>query len=197
MVSKMQSLYSPISSSPVRSQQWNRSRGRNIPWLGLLAWLGAILASIGTVVVLTTSHLKPTAEWPSKSIPVQPTVLLAILTALAPTSLRFDLSEGATIAWWTAALGSGTMNHLHQVWRQGVSVQAAAFSGRHSTLLSLACILSTAVVIDGLLLQRASRVELTTIHRSWTWIRTSSLTTYHNSSPRIRATPTSSTPRLL
>ncbi|KAF7184982.1 hypothetical protein HII31_13605 [Pseudocercospora fuligena] len=155
----MQSLYTPISSSSTRPQPWKPSRWSNVPWFGLLAWVGAILATIGTVVVLTTSNLKPTDEWPSKSTQVQPTVLLAVLTALANTFSRFALSEGATIAWWTAVLRGGTINHLHQVWSQGVSVRAAAFSGRHSTLLAVACILTSAVVIDGPLLQRASRVE--------------------------------------
>ena len=155
---KMQTSYTPISNSQAKPRPWNPSLWRNIPWLGLLAWLAAVLATMGTVVVLKTSDLQPTDEWPSASIPVQPTVLLAILTALANTFLRFALSEGATVAWWAAALRGGTIDHLHQVWTHGVSVRAAAFSGRHGTLLAVACILTSAVVIDGPLLQRASAV---------------------------------------
>lgn len=117
------------------------------------------MAAIGTAVVLRSSNMKPADEWPLKTAPVQPTVLLAILTATANTLLRFAFSEAATIMWWTATFKGGSIAHLHRVWAQGVSLRAATFSGRHVNLLAVACIFTSAVVIDGPLLQRASTVE--------------------------------------
>ena len=151
--------YSPIFNQSIKPQAWQPSRWKYIPWLGLSAWFGAILATAGAVAVLSSSNMKPTDEWPSKTIQVQPTVLLAILTAITNTFLRFAFSEGTTISWWKEAFKGGTIENLHRNWAYGLNLWAAVTSGRHLNMLAVGCILTSVVVIDGPLLQRASTVE--------------------------------------
>jgi hypothetical protein len=155
----MVAQYSPIFNPNPKPQAWRPNPWKYIPWLGLSAWFGAILATAGAVAVLSSSNMKPTDEWPSKTIQFQPTVLLAILTAITNTFLRFAFSEGTTITWRKEAFRGGTIENLHRNWAHGLSLWAAVTSGRHLNMLAVGCILTSVVVIDGPLLQRAPTVE--------------------------------------
>jgi Protein of unknown function (DUF3176) len=110
-------------------------------------------------VVLQLSAGKPIDSWPTREYHIQPTVLLAILSATANTLLRYAFFEGYTIAWWLKALRGGTIDDLHRYWEHGTSLRKSITSGRRFNLVSLATLVTAIVVIDGPLLQRASSVS--------------------------------------
>lgn len=62
--------------------------------------------------------------------------------------MRYACIQGVMVAWWTRALRGSTVKRLHEDWRAGTSLRGALTSG-HVGMLSLACIVSTIVVIDG------------------------------------------------
>ncbi|KAI9755176.1 MAG: hypothetical protein M1835_000840, partial [Candelina submexicana] len=104
--------------------------------------------------ILLASNGQPVASWT-----VQPTVLLALLTAAVNSLLHFALREGVTVIWWRKAMTEGTtIDDLHHVWEFGTSILAATFAGRQFNRVALASILTTLVVIDAPLLQRASSI---------------------------------------
>lgn len=135
---------------------WECGVLRHIPWLGISALIGVLLCIITSAVVLTASNGKRIDTWPTQNFTVQPAVLLALLSALTNTLLRFSLQEGCTIAWWHKATKGGEVADLHRYWAYGASSKASVTSGRHFNKVALACLLTTLVVIDGPLLQRAS-----------------------------------------
>jgi hypothetical protein len=89
---------------------------------------------------------------------VSPSVILAILSAVANICLRFALAQGVVVAWWRKALRGGTLYGLSRYWESGDSILAAAIPWHGFNLVTLATLLTSAVVFDGPLLQRASTV---------------------------------------
>jgi hypothetical protein len=87
-----------------------------------------------------------------------PSVLLAILSAVANMCLQLARSEGVVISWWRKALRGGTLYDLSRYWESGDSILAAAAPGRGFNLVALATILAQTVYLDGPLPQKASTV---------------------------------------
>ncbi|KAI9719375.1 MAG: hypothetical protein M1812_003446 [Candelaria pacifica] len=115
---------------------WEPGFMHQVPWAGILALIVALLS------------------WT-----VQPTVLLALLTAAVNSLLHFALSEGLTVVWWRKALAEDTIvSDLHHHWSFGTSIIAATLAGRRFNCVSLASIITTLLVIDAPLLQRASSI---------------------------------------
>ena len=139
---------------------WRTGVLKHIPWLGLSALFSVLLCIVTSAVVLISSNGKRVDTWPTKSVTVQPAVLLAVLSALTNTLLRYSLQEGCTIAWWHKVTNGGNVADLHRYWAYGTSSKASVTSGRHFNKVALACLLTTLVVIDGPLLQRASTSRL-------------------------------------
>ena len=103
--------------------------------------------------MLLLSNGRPVASWR-----VQPTVLLAIFTAVANSVLAFALAEGVALSWWNKALQGTTVSELHYHWLIGTSVCAAFTRFRYSSFITGASIMTVLVLADGPLLQRASSV---------------------------------------
>jgi hypothetical protein len=81
------------------------------PLLGLLALLGASLCMATSLIILVVSDGKTTTSWN-----VQPTVYLAIASALGAACIRVALSRAAPIAWWRQALDGSTIRSLQNQW---------------------------------------------------------------------------------
>ncbi|KAI4244058.1 MAG: hypothetical protein L6R42_010563, partial [Xanthoria sp. 1 TBL-2021] len=138
-----------------RGNPWQPGFLRRAPWLGLTAFLGALVGILAAAFVLYTSNNQPIHDWS-----VQPTVYLAIASAATNILLHFALTQAVTVAWWRRALRKNTtIGDLHRSWDYGQSLWAAITSGRHFSAIALASILVALVPINGPLLQRASRVQ--------------------------------------
>lgn len=121
--------------------------------MGISALVLVILCIGGDLVVLMMSNGKTVSSWH-----VQPTVLLAIFSAVANTSLAFALAQGVTLSWWNEALKGTTVRTLHMHWKYGNSVWACLTKFGCFNTVALATIMTTFMVVDGPLLQRASTV---------------------------------------
>ena len=130
-----------------------------VPGFGALCI--TLLCTIGSIVVLRLSDGKSVSSWS-----IQPTVWLALASALSNSSLRFAFSQGVTISWWGKVLGGGTLRELHQHWDYGTSIWASLSAGRNINFIAIASILVTGAIIDGPLLQRASSVRQRTLQSS-------------------------------
>ena len=163
---KSNKVYSSLLPSPpdednqTIDEEWIPGIRRRLPWIALLAAVGVVIAIVSTLVVLVNSHGKPIDSWPDHRRPIQPTVLVAVFTAIANTLLRYLLAEGVQLSWWTKALDGATVGDLHRYWSFGSSAFAAALAGRHFNWISLASLITTLVVVDGPLLQRSSTVAV-------------------------------------
>ena len=99
-----------IDDHTYSSKPWSPGFWRRLPWSGILSLMGVVICAIATAVVLVLSDGKVVDGWPSHGLAVQPTVLLAILSAVANSLLRYALTEGLAIAWWVKALRGGGHN---------------------------------------------------------------------------------------
>lgn len=144
--------YSSSSPSPWKPGFWPR-----LPIIAILSLFFAMAATVVMIVVVARSHGQ-IANWR-----VSPAVLLAISAAIANLLMRYALSEGATLSWWTKAIKPGTkLEDLHHTWASGNYFFAALSSGRAFNLAALACVAVSLTPINGPLLQRASSVTSAT-----------------------------------
>jgi hypothetical protein len=128
---------------------WKTKVFHNVPWVALLSLFGAVLLSFAAWLILQHSNNKPQSRWPTAKYQVQPTVLLAIVTVLSNALLRIALCEGNTIVWWRRALFGGTVGDLYLQWAFGHSLWDSILSGRHTSLMSLAKVITTLAAIQG------------------------------------------------
>ncbi len=147
--------YAPVDPR----KPWNPGFVARLPWLGLGSWIGSLLGVAASVAVLLISNGQPITKWS-----IQPTVYLAIASAVTNILLHFALAEGANIAWWKRSMKDNTtVNDLHRYWIHGNSLWAASTSGRHINLVAVATIFVAFTPINGPLLQRASTVTFRSI----------------------------------
>ncbi|KAF2143181.1 uncharacterized protein K452DRAFT_215651, partial [Aplosporella prunicola CBS 121167] len=152
------------------SKPWLTGILKRIPYLGLLSLLTATLCAVATLAILVSSNSKDIKAWPSKAHPLQPTVIVAILSAVANSTLRYALAESLTLFWWNKALsGDSSLKDLHLSWAYASSFQRSLFSGRRFNTIALACIITTLVTFDGPLLQRSSSVATRSIVQDMTF----------------------------
>lgn len=146
--------YNPVVANdriPWRASLWLR-----LPWLGFGALLGVLVGIAAAVTVLVKSDERPVKSWS-----LQPTVYLAIITAITNILLHFALTEGVNVAWWKRATDENTeVADLHRYWSYGNSLLAAMTSGRHINMVAVACMFVAIGPVNGPLLQRASRVTV-------------------------------------
>lgn len=139
-------------------RSWKPGFLPRLPWLGLLALLGAICGIAAAVGILVTSDGNPITSWT-----IQPTVWLSVATTATNMLLHFALAEGVNVAWWRQAMRQeNNLADLHRNWDFGNSLWAALNGRRHINLVALACILTSIVPVSNPLLQRASRVIVAT-----------------------------------
>lgn len=131
----------PYRSSVPRP--WRARFLRFGPVAGLLSMFIALASIFASFGILAGSRGKAVDDWKTT-----PPTLLAICTAVANLAMRYASIQGVLIAWWTRALRGSTVKRLHEDWRAGTSIRGALTSGNIG-LLSIACLVSTIVTIDG------------------------------------------------
>ena len=135
------------------TRPWRTTLIRFGPLSGIFAMLVAGASVVASLGVLAGSHGKSVDSWSA-----EPSIYLAIFTAIANLAMRYACIQGVVIAWWVRALRGSTIAKLHHDWRSGTTLRGAITAGRNIGLLGVATVFSTLVVIDGPLLQRASSV---------------------------------------
>ena len=156
------SSFSTLSNPP------NRGYGQKALWRprffqprafagigGLCITVCCVLASLA---ILVTSNGQPVDSWA-----VEPTVYLAIVAAIANSAVRLARFQAVPISWWYKTSRGGTVRALERHWEINNSVIRAIFHSRHMSLLNIACLAGSFVIIDGPLLQRASTVVPATL----------------------------------
>jgi hypothetical protein len=152
---------SSIDGGKREGHPWLSGFWRRMPTLAVLALLMVPLCAGADAVILYKSDGKEVESWK-----VSPSVLLAILSAVANVCLQFARSEGVVISWWRKALRGGTLRDLSRYWESGDSILAALAPGRGFNVVALATLAAQAVILDGPLLQRASTVVSKQVTRS-------------------------------
>lgn len=146
--------YNPVITND--RTPWRASLWRRLPWLGFGALLGVLAGIAAAITILVLSDEQPVKSWN-----LQPTVCLAIVTAITNILLHFALTEGVNVAWWKRATDENTeVADLHRYWSYGNSLLAAMTSGRHINMVAVACMFVAIGPVNGPLLQRASRVTV-------------------------------------
>lgn len=140
------------SDRPSQPLSWKQALIRFGPLSGILGLLLAISSIFAALGILVGSQNSPVSSWAG-----EPSIYLAICTAVANQAMRYATIQGVAIAWWLRASRGSTIARLHVDHRSGTSIRGALASGRHMGLLGLACIFSTFVAIDGPLLQKSSK----------------------------------------
>jgi hypothetical protein len=109
------------------------------------------------LAILLVSNNQPVANWP-----IQPTVYLAIVTAVANSALALARAQAVPVSWWYRASRGASVPALESHWHITNTLGGALFYGKLS-LLTAACIATSFAIVDGPLLQRASTVQLATV----------------------------------
>ncbi|KAK6440510.1 hypothetical protein LTR95_003268 [Oleoguttula sp. CCFEE 5521] len=142
------------------SSESNTKRPRVRPhWVqwGPLAGLAALCLTVGcsafALAILIASNNQPVDSWT-----VQPTVYIAVAAAIANTAVAFAYGRAAPIAWWYQASKGATIRTLEQRWQIGSSVSQAVHHRRRLSWTICVAILVAVMIIDGPLLQRASKL---------------------------------------
>lgn len=148
-IAPVQRVLSAVLDEPIgpyRSSEPRPWRARFLrfgPIAGLISMLIALSSIFVSFGILAGSRGEAVEAWRTT-----PPTLLAICTAVANLAMRYASIQGVIIAWWTRALRGSTVKRLHEDWRAGTSIRGALTSGNLG-LLSIACLVSTIVTIDG------------------------------------------------
>jgi hypothetical protein len=134
-------------------EPWEPGVLARLPWQALLSLIGVVLGLVAVIFVLVYSDGKAIDDWYW-----QPSIYLAIATAVINPFLLYCLSSGATIWWWRQASAGTTLRALHQSWAYGHSLMDALTAGKRTTYLALTCVMVTIAQINNPLLQRASSI---------------------------------------
>lgn len=143
-----------VTSQPFTGYFWHSGVFRNVPWIGLLSLLLAIVSTIASAIILVLSNGAAVSSWTAS-----PHVLLAVLSVVITGCMKVSLSSGVRIAWWYGVLRAVPLSETHRVWAFGDSLRAALMSGRHFNLIALATILVSIAMVEGPLIQMASSIS--------------------------------------
>ncbi|RSL47298.1 hypothetical protein CEP54_013477 [Fusarium duplospermum] len=144
------------STDPSRlSRPWQPGFWKRLPARGLGAWLLALVGTGAAVFILIYSDGVAVDHWDKY---MQPTVWLALTSALTGAFLACAFAEGAAISYWRAAGRTATLQRLHAIYGSSTGLIDAAINlfSLKSKTLGLASILMTLSVLRGPLMQRAS-----------------------------------------
>ena len=149
--------YSALHGSDV-ANSWTPGLSK-LPWKGLGALLISFAGAVVAFAILAISNGDAVDNWK-----FQPTVYLAIASTITNITVGYALMEGVTVSWWNKALKDNTkLADLHHVWAFGNSFLSAILSGRHASLIALACVLVALSPVNGPLLQRATTIAPSTV----------------------------------
>lgn len=133
-----------VYTSEASTVSWRPSILRIGPLVGIAALLFAVAQVIAAYAVLVAADGDRISHWK-----IQPTVYLAVLTAISNKALSFAVIQGTVITWWLKASRSDgtTLAQMQRDWGYGMHTYKALLAGRHFNVLALACICATFVAI--------------------------------------------------
>ncbi|QPC80215.1 hypothetical protein HYE68_010967 [Fusarium pseudograminearum] len=153
---RLEDLPTPFAAQYARlSQPWLPGFWTRFPYRGLGMWLLALIGTVAAVLILRYSDGVPVSDWDEH---IQPTVWLALTSALTGAFLACAFTEGAAISYWRTAGKPVTLQQLQAVYGSSTGIIQAAinlFTWKSKTL-GIASILMTLSVMRGPLMQRAS-----------------------------------------
>lgn len=106
------SVISSVNHCQVRRFGLVGSLFHSRPLFGLLALGSALLLLFASFVILQVSHGQIFDEWK----PWEPTVWLAIFTAISNKLIAFAAVQGVVISWWRKASRGTTLGQLQSDW---------------------------------------------------------------------------------
>jgi hypothetical protein len=140
---------------------WKPGMKNQFPWIGFAGLMTIIVATAMAVAILGLSNGKRVADWPFKSYPVQPNVLLNIANQVQNLGLITLIAQGLAIAWWRKALKGSSLRTLHRNHAYSYSFYAIMTSGKHFNIIALAALMTKFAVIDSTLFQKATKTVIT------------------------------------
>ncbi|KAJ9602543.1 hypothetical protein H2200_013086 [Cladophialophora chaetospira] len=146
---------------------WHTGVWARFPWTGSMSLLTVVACAAGALVVLLLSDGQPQERWQrattlhSKYADIHlecppPSVLLAIINAVANVCLLAAAGQGFAIYWWRRAVRGTTVKQLHQQWYFSNSALAFWCRPKYYSLAALVAIGTTISIADGILLQKAT-----------------------------------------
>jgi Protein of unknown function (DUF3176) len=130
--------YQVASFAAQSRRSWQPGVRQRFPYIGFLCLIGAVLCAVAAAVVLVISDGQSIDRWKINRTNGQPTVLLAIFSALANACLRLAFSEGHIVAWWREALRGSSVYKLHSHWVYGQGFLAGIYTRPHINFVTLA-----------------------------------------------------------
>ena len=117
----------PIASVQHQTRHIERAWRPSLLRAGALSGLGALLIALALVfaayAILKASDGQPTADWK-----YQPTVYLALFTAVSNKCMAFAAVQATVVTFWLRALMGTTLGQLHRDWAYGLHAVSAACS---------------------------------------------------------------------
>lgn len=147
--------------SPDHSRYQRPGTFQKAPKIGFLALLIVLLSIAASIAVVLHANGKAIDTWPSESLPIQLSVILAIPLAVGTASLRTAFREGVTVSFWVNMRKSPKLQDVHHSWEHGMSSWSAILGLKHLNRNTIPSILMLGVVAVIPLFQRA--VEIRTV----------------------------------
>ena len=98
---RLEDIPTPFAAQYARlSQPWLPGFWTRFPYRGLSMWLLALIGTIAAGLILKYSDGVPVKNWDEH---IQPTVWLALTSALSGAFLACAFTEGAAISYWRTA----------------------------------------------------------------------------------------------
>jgi hypothetical protein len=98
---RLEDLPTPFAAQDARlSQPWLPGFWTRFPYRGISMWLLALIGTMAAVLILKYSDGVPVSDWDEH---IQPTVWLALTSALSGAFLACAFTEGAAISYWRTA----------------------------------------------------------------------------------------------
>ena len=140
---------------------WRPGFKARFPKIGFAGLIVVILATGAAVSVLVKSDKQRVDDWPFKSCPAQPNVLLNVANQIQNLGLFTLISQGVAIAWWRRALHGTTLSNLHRNHAYSYSFLSILTYFKHFNLIALAGLMAKFAVIDSTLFQTATKTAMT------------------------------------
>lgn len=137
---------------------WNPSWLQSQSLSGIIAVAIAVGAMFAALAVLLVSKGQRVSSWP-----IQPTVYLAIASAVGVSALRFAKGKATPISWWHTAYQGSTIASLESHWEASQSLVGAVSHFKYARWVSCSTVLYLLMIINGAMLQRASTVVPTNV----------------------------------
>ena len=159
-VSTSSSLPKPRSHRDAQKLAWRPNLFQPRAFAGFGGLCVTVCCVLASLAILVTSNKQPVDSWA-----IEPTVYLAIVAAVANSAVRLARFQAIPISWWYKASRGGTVRALERHWEINNSVIRAIFHSRHMSLLNIACLAGSFVIVSIILdIRQAETFETRTYH---------------------------------